>query len=1074
MLEALPWSKLDLLSLDAIIEAKTKILWFQRSISNSASWTSSDEGLLLYLSFIPEKPPRDFQALEISATELRHWRSVSRDEPSSESSSETVSYWMTILNGAFNDREPEEFHLERIFADLRSQAIPDYAEASVKWPQYAGRYWSVLRPQIFSLFNASRSFNFVQWVLEFARKTWPETYGKYAAAEPMMDLTDALCSGTITPLHGPMGTPLLCSLLGHNSFLEALYLTPWLAPTNPITYANQDRVETILLLIDAGADCTCDFKWGDKNGSILPLAFWASLVMNNESILHRVREKGASVDFAMEEVLRYPETEIEGSRNKKTMSKLLTYIFDLFMKQLVDDFNFDEGVNSVIKSLMTRMDIDFASEGGQRKLEGVPDEVIFTLSESAILEGMSVELRRLVLDPRFDPNPESVDEEDCDTLLHTAVSSNSLLIVDILVSAGAKLNAVGQYGRTPIMVVESVQMLEKLVEHGATTTDVDYDGRNIWHYAAANNDMDMLEWLCDNDPWKAENLKAVTDGGCTPLAEAFFSIESLAAQPSSMGPTQNPEAATRLLQEYDGNTFLMSPTPLTHLAAAWGDLGLIEGLAKLGANFRQPDEDGQTALHYLNFSASTQVVKRLQELCYGAPVESDQNFTPAETIFTNFWPFFDESDPANPLPTHAGRAKRLSVLHDSIATALRCIVRAGGLHNYEERKGWSAVMCFRGGELEEVTRVIKFYERRPRKSWNVKYFHRSIIATLENSGPIAAENFYRSAYAVHLLAEAALHRKMALVKHLCARGVRVFECHNGKCGPVELDFLYPLEWIITRSRDTEPLGELLKHVTAKELNDGQDRLVDALCSWKGTGKPAKIEMLLRKGLDLNYLPKGDDADSMLGRVILNGVSDVAVELLKNGANPRLGFGSSNAALCAAYMGDRRVLLEIMRRFGNDFPWKEVGRTHGDLDGNVLHIACFQGHDETLTTLLELEGMTGLVSHVNGLADGKTPAHIAALMGSARCIKVLNKWGAKFDIREETQNGGTPLHVVCSIVPTKGYCDTLLALTEFCPAAVKIKDTKGRTPLTIAIEGGHTAYLETLWRVDASIDELADK
>lgn len=1139
MVESLTATGLGSLSLDAIIETKSKALWFQRTISNGSSWTDTQNGLLLYLSLLPAAPSRDFQALGVPPAEIRRWRSLrNKSHPrqgrrSPRSTLDTVSYWLTLLNADFNDREPEEFYREKIFIELRNQAVPEYSKAAAQWPRFAGQFWAILRPQVFSLFNSSKSFNFVQWVLEYARGTWPSIFGAQAAsAEPIMDLTDSLCSGAISPLHvacalglpslcrdllssgsdinrsGPLGTPILCALRGCDVF-EERFSGVWECPSDPTTYANQERVETILLLLDAGADCRFpSYTWLGRQASIIGPAFWASLATKDEAILRRVKEGGAALDTVLDEILQYPEVEAQCSQYKEFSSRLLTYLFDLYLDK---DITLSGGETIAIQGVMQRSGLTFSCTSGEEQVEGISTQDLQTLTNEMMAISWAFGLRRLILDPRFDPNRSSNDYGDEDSLLHSAVAADALDVVDVLMSAGADLHAEGSQGRTPVMVVESTRMLEKLVfRYGAITRDIDQDGRTIWHYAAATNDMPLLTWLCDKDPWKADNIKAKTDMGRTPLAEAFLFIESLPSQPGA-GHTLAPLAARKLLKECDDSSSLFCPVPLTHLAAAWGDLELIHGLEALGANFRQSDSNGRTALHYLNFAASVEVVESLQKLCAGAPVECDDGLTPAETIFNNFRPLLDDGHPvlsahpscrqplsedayslllnaatmnfldyrgecfwrrfctdvigANPIPTQTHRAKWISILHKSITTALKCIIRAGGLEDYEQENGKSAVMCFLGGTIKEMSISRALYERQPHRSWNVKYFYPFILTVLENSGSSVLQKFYSSSAAVELLYEAVSERKMDLVRHLSSAGVQIIGTSNDSS-----NLILPLEWAISFCPDREVIGELLKHVTGEQLTKRIYELYFALRIPRAHEAVEKLQMLLRKGMDPSYLPPGR-RESVLGEAGLNGNAELATVLLDHGADARAGSRGSNAAICAVIGGAETILTDIIGRVGVDFPWTDVWESdHGD--ENILLTASRLPFDFVLKVLLQ-NGSYDLDKHVNDLVGGTTAIHKAAARGLMLNLHLLLDHGADLTVCDS--RGRTPLHAACATKPdlhgppppeptselSLTGCVRFLAEKE--PRAAAMKDEDGKTPLDLAVELGEEEYQAALKR-----------
>lgn len=590
--------------------------------------------------------------------------------------------WVEMLNHPRHNREPLSFHLERRFVQGRRAEFPDYSHAATKWLEYAEEHWHVLQSPITQLFTAPpTSFNFVQWALEYARETWPARFGLYCAdPRPTMSLTGQLCSGSVSPLHlaaalglpslvqsllssgtkadspGPLGTPLYCALVGHHVLV---------AGDSPETWSTILRHDPRLgtrhaaarRLLDAAPDCTWRFRWpGGRKGSLAGLAFWFACLVNDHTVFERVLAGGATIDDDFAFLISDGEF-IDGAKPfKHTLALLLTCAFDSTYDNKDSKYEWPwhraDSVLEAIGDLMRQHQLDFARGLGQSsRLAHVSDTDLPMLVRGAILDDEVCQVQRLSMDPRFDPNLLANEDDDEDgTIAHLAVEGNNVDVINILVAVGSDFTARDGQNRTPLMRVESVPMLSKLVQLGLPTTDTDVKGRNIWHFAAASDDVPLLKWLAANDPSKEPNLAAVCTEGYTPLEAALqygCTLRGRRVVSKPEGPETQPSEPVAALKIMSAGAVCRDPAPfpLISSAADWGSLALVQKLRAAGADPSAVDEQGRTALHHLNISATPALVSLVQSLCDGLPVggagidaahtAEGAGLTPAETILTN-------------------------------------------------------------------------------------------------------------------------------------------------------------------------------------------------------------------------------------------------------------------------------------------------------------------------------------------------------------------------------------------------------------------------------------------------------
>lgn len=599
------------------------------------------------------------------------------DEPDLDA--KDLSKWLTILNAPYHNRPPREEYLQRQFVAGRLVDFPGYTEAAMNWPLFAEEHWSTIQKQVKTLFVMPRSYNFVQWVLEYAR----EASHDCQEADALLGLTSSLRDGSASPLHlaaafalpslvesllaggadvnqdgGWLGSPLFCALVGPD------VLTEGSAPESMndlFCYGVRPPARRIIIkkLLDSGADCTYQINAEDGEvGSLALLAFWFSCIVNDHTIFERVVSGGAVIDEDFDRVL-VSGTDLMGRArpSPSTLALLITCVLDSILGCKSELPWYYETILDGVKSFMSDHHLKFVDGPGPSRLLNVMSEHrLRQLVVSAIIEDEILCLERLAMDPRFDPN-QLAQQEDNGTIAHLAVGGDQLEVVDILLRAGSDFAMRDDQGRTPLMLSETEPMLTKLIQHGVSTTATDNKGRNIWYYAAAANSDVMIGFLTRKDPSKKENIGAASARGTTPLDKALRYAKQLITVSKAHADRPTPMVARLLLR--DGARCKNSgPHPAFLMGAEWGNTELAESLVDAGADPRATDGMGENALHKLNLAATPQLVSYVQRLCKGMPLatgaaadadckgdqgkkrkrartRADKVLTPAETILTN-------------------------------------------------------------------------------------------------------------------------------------------------------------------------------------------------------------------------------------------------------------------------------------------------------------------------------------------------------------------------------------------------------------------------------------------------------
>lgn len=1052
--------------------------------------------------------------------------SGSEAAPPADSVSSILSH-LHHLNHPSENRFPYASHVDEVTrVQARNKTNPAYPEAATAWiTPLVNIEWKILREPVLSLFGLDRQpgkpgrANFVQWVLEFTRQTWPHHYDNQpGSGQPLDALTTlerrnpdlpplavAAAFGLYEllrefPAQGDAmsgvewSIVLLSALLGPSTLLRSSTISTWERINEPPFSIGQ--AETIRVVLKRGFTSPNAWFCLESPQPAPPdyLAFLVALRLRDADLFFEVLDVCARSSDRLADLLQPgPFWEVASSRYEPCASEeSRAYLSEVLARLIERVFPVAEETPplSNLFSGAIRLAIDlglpFTSPGRRWLQTRIPDERFAQEVRSFIRDENDLAIRCLVQDPRWDSNlpyknGSSDDSSDSGTILHMAAEvsrSDEFEILGLIVESGADVEMTDERSRTPIMLCEAAGPFRFLVQKGADTRHRDVDGRNCWHFAAANVDTLALIWLYREDPNADENMRAVNHAGHTPLTEAIFSPD----RGLDNAPAVN--CILYLCAAAKGDAaVLQAPGPILHAAVRWGSAEVVRELIKLGVDPKVPASDGSSPLHHLNFTASPALIKLLLDAGAGLPLlrPSDQH-SPIETMFLNYDPqlarlktpqasLMLSSDVVAALLTPEileskddrgrglwerfcsdvvnswGRGLKQGNYHafSVLRVAIQQLARKGALRMYEEQTGKSGIPLFYRAS------------QRMTDGWPTDIIiavYKTLLA--ETS---CLDRFVASPEALELAGTSVAANATPFLDLLLKKGVSVHQRPPSNGGPMRRTLLEIA--CAPGSRTTAPTFEkLLDNAVPERLNDVDDTnqgLIHHLIV-PGPWRDQKlIALLKRKGTNPNLMRWG--RSPALVSYILERQHDAAMILLEHGADPALATTDGmDAALAAASRGSLRMLEKIKSMVGPEFDWKRTCKSHFTIihpeggqvtttasNCNALHLAAFNGFD----IIIQFYCISFDMDPNHAIVDDLTrPVHLAAVGGSAPCIRVLHEYGA--DLTLQAIHGHTALHTAVR----SSQVQAVKTLLELGGARLNaIVDNEKLTPFMHALQTG---------------------
>ncbi|KAJ4200222.1 hypothetical protein NW767_007743 [Fusarium falciforme] len=653
--------------------------------------------------------------------------------------------------------------------------------------------------------------------------------------------------------------------------------------------------------------------------------------------------------------------------------------------------------------------------------------------------------------------------------LHLAMAYGSLDVLEILLEHGLDANMADETGKTPAHLCSDcrVDQLRVLLEHGASTLVPDKTLETVWHRAAKNGEIIILELLVELDV-RQEALKMISSRNETPICSALNNRRT--------------DVVLLLLKHCDSREFWKSGTSIYRAAAEMGSVEIVQHLLDVGIELDGMDDITGSPLHYLSTGATIECIQILKDLFpldqrrkedLRAPLESlllramEEHTALGHKALETMLPDAARSNSkeASSLWSFLGFEVTKSVMGairpPGYVTDARlkdyasAFITLGIMAKYEEEKEESGLLPFMSAVASEITSIYK-------RAWEVsgqpqRYFNwGSISDTMQHV--MGQSRHWDSAVgkpgATRLLSLAILHDDVEMVSLLIDKGV---DMHS------KLDELSPFEFACFPNVPigTRSFALLLKHTSPEKISHGNGSFegcgpLHFCAGWNGPTPDCdwKLKQMLGAGVDPN-LPWPIDDQSPLAHHIFRDCIATANILLDAGADPWARGSHPFDAALEAVRGDHLSILKKIAELDHESPcwdrtWVGIGDQQGFSGGNALHLAAMNGNTECLEFYLDQGLLSDLEYHDDEL---ETPMHYAARFDHFSTIEWLE--GREGNINARNRDGLTPLHLAVD----KGHLETAKTLINL--GAEQQPCNRGDTPLMYAYVKGNEGMIETL-------------
>jgi ankyrin repeat protein len=948
----------------------------------------------------------------------------------------------------------------------QQQAMYPFRAHAVRfWVEYTQHSWEdndllVLAQQ---LFHPSKSLCFLSWARDYLYVCSEEYMSSgNDSQEAFSEVTKLICEGGVTPLHmaaalgspglcrwllysgcqvnqtSTLGTPLHCSLVGIEGFLDALNYTAWLETLGE--YMSKGRTEVLEILIGNGSDLTASYR--DPHGeehSCAKLALHAKLGRGAKHPLITLVSAGAKLDkgllTAFENLIDETEYDFDGHEE----------FVGILIKKL-EESSEDDSIRTDLLTAALRFKSSTAlvTISGERK--GTPHLMNLSMEElqnvfhRAIRFDQTEIMEHLLQDRRLDAC--SLVDDDGKTPLHVAAQYEAVNAMNLLLSLGADVNATSINGATPlhfaaVEIRRTPDSICTLLDAGANIASVHSTTTSTaWHIAARTNNTIALKLLAARDPQKSISLGTCRQNGHTPLFEA---AESKSESSFEFLLLETPEIPETLPNGFG----------LVHYVVQMNSIKLLRLLRSKGFPLNQIAKDGRTALHFIPEQVDPDIIRLLVESGVQPSSTSDAGATPLHRFIvfeiSNDHEVFEllATKESLPLVAKSGYA----ALHFAVGFT------AGSLTNpmdYTTRKLYVKWLVDKGADLDSratngkscISLVVEAYARITEPHDSTTLFFEFLHSVIEgtNNVDLLNEEFPLGDILITPLCWAIMEGNESLAELLLERGVEVDMTCDAPAS-IESDNWSAIHFALFFGSSFKLFEQILKATKRLKNHDSRGYYLPHLACEEGSDAGIyHLERLCAADIDIS-LPSACPT----GRTPLMLASQAGklehVEFLLNRTDFHARESDGWEAFHYAAYGDCPDILALF--IGRDIDWMhsvDVSMDNSLLKNcNILHITATGDCTDALQWVLK----TSLVADINCLnGDGMSALHLASAYGSVADVELLISSGAKIEI--QSSSSLRPIH--CAV--KAGRLDVVRVLLSH--GCLQVADSRGFTPELYAL------------------------
>ena len=674
---------------------------------------------------------------------------------------------------------------------------------------------------------------------------------------------------------------------------------------------------------------------------------------------------------------------------------------------------------------------------------------------------------------------QQLDYDEC-SALHFAATYSSPEIIEYLLSLGMTVNMTCKTGQTPLMCAclegGRLDNIKRLFELGADSQQLDYDGWSALHFAARDSSPEIIEYLfslgmtvnmtCKTgqtpmmcaclEGGRLDNIKRLLELGADiqQLDYDGWSALHFAARDSS------PEIIEYLLSL--GMTVNMTcktgQTPLMCACLEGGRLDNIKRLFELGADIKQLDYDGWSALHFAARDSSPEIIEYLLSLGMTVNMTDKSGRTPLMCAcleggrLDNIKRLLELGADSQQLEFNAGWSALHFAARDSSPEIIEYLLSLGMTANMTDKSGRTPLMCacLEGGRLDNIKRLFELGADIQQLDYNGCS---ALHFAARDSSPEIIEYLLSLGMTVNMTCKTGQTPLMCAclkggrldnIKRLLELGADIQQLDYGRYSALHF-----------AARDSSP--EIIEYLLSLGMTinmtckTGQTPL---MCACLEGGRLDNIKRLFELGADIQQLDY--NGCSALHFAARDSSPEIIEYLLSLGMTANMTCKTGQTPLiCACLEGGRLDNIKRLFELGADIQQL-------DYDGwSALHFAARDSSPEIIEYLLSL-GMTVNMT----CKTGQTPLMCACLEGGRLDnIKRLLELGA--DIQQLDYNGWSALHFAARDSSPE-IIEYLLSLGM----TVNMTDKSGRTPLMCACyKGGRLDNIKRLLELGADIQQL---